>query len=60
VLNRNVTMAKEIVRRLAPLRPMPRKCPCSKALEAAIITDRARIPASAKRRLGLLVGKYLD
>ena len=38
----------------------PRSCGCGSALEAAIITDRRRIPAETRRRLGLLVDKYLD
>ena len=60
VLHRNVEMARKIVKRLAPRRPMPRKCGCPDALGAAIITDRAKIPAAARRRLGLLLDKYLD
>ncbi len=60
VLHQNVAMAKEIVRRLGPRRPMPRKCACPEALAGAIITDRAKIPAAARKRLELLVGKYLD
>ena len=35
-----------------------RRCGCGRALEAAIITGRRRIPAET-RRLGLLVDKYL-
>jgi len=60
VLHSNVAMAREVLKRLAPRRPAPRKCACPSALGAAIITDRAKIPAAARRRLGLLVNKYLD
>ena len=34
-------------------------CPCRKALAHAILTDRKKIPAKVKKRLGLIVGKYL-
>jgi len=59
VLHRNVEMARRIVRHAAPHRPAPRRCACPSALASAIITDRRRIPASARRRLGLLLDRYL-
>jgi 5'-methylthioadenosine phosphorylase len=34
-------------------------CGCGRALEGAIMTDRARIPADARERLAPIVGKYL-
>jgi 5'-methylthioadenosine phosphorylase len=34
-------------------------CPCRHALEFAIITDRATIPAATRERLKLIAGKYL-
>jgi 5'-methylthioadenosine phosphorylase len=37
-----------------------RSCPCQSALELAIWSDRAAIPASARERLRPLLGKYLD
>ncbi len=60
VLKRNVAMAGKIVRILAAGRPLPRKCGCPHALSTAIITDRKKISAAARKRLGLLIGKYLD
>ena len=35
-------------------------CGCASALERAIWTDKALIPAEARRRLAPLIGKYLD
>ena len=35
-------------------------CGCASALERAIWTDQAHIPADARRRLAPLIGKYLD
>jgi 5'-methylthioadenosine phosphorylase len=60
VLKHNVATARKIVRILAAVRPFPRECGCPHALSTAIITDGKKIPAAARRRLGLLVGKYLD
>ncbi len=36
-----------------------RGCACGSALENAIVTDRAAIPAEARERLALLIGKYV-
>jgi len=46
---------REVAARLSGIGP----CGCSDALRHAIITDRKKIPASARRRLSLLIGKYL-
>ena len=59
VLARNVESARRIVRHAAPHRPSPRRCACPRALANAIITDRRSIPGTARRKLGLLLGKYL-
>jgi 5'-methylthioadenosine phosphorylase len=45
----------EAIRRL----PADRACKCGSALSHALITDRAAIPDAARRKLGLLVDKYL-
>ena len=61
-LMRNVESAREMIATLTGLLDDSRSqtCGCGSALEAAIITDRRRIPADTRRRLGLLVEKYLD
>jgi 5'-methylthioadenosine phosphorylase len=59
VLRKNVAMAKQILKHLAPRRPAPRKCPCPNALAGAIITNQKSISAAARERLGLLLGKYI-
>ncbi|MBI5905297.1 MAG: S-methyl-5'-thioadenosine phosphorylase [Deltaproteobacteria bacterium] len=59
ILRRNVENSKRIVREVAKRLPLPGGCRCGNALEFALITDRKRIPASARKRLSLLVGKYL-
>jgi 5'-methylthioadenosine phosphorylase len=39
--------------------PRERKCACATALQYAIITNPAAVPAETRGRLDLLVGKYL-
>jgi 5'-methylthioadenosine phosphorylase len=58
-LNRNVENAQKII--CAAVREMPRErsCKCGSALAHAILTDRRRISVAAKRKLRLLVGKYV-
>jgi 5'-methylthioadenosine phosphorylase len=59
VLQANVAMAKRVVREVAPrLGPAP-GCGCARALEHAIITDHARIPARIKRDLAPIIGRYV-
>ncbi len=59
-LQRNVETAKDILRAAVPLIPEVRDCACASALRDAIITQRGRIPAEAKQKLHLLIGKYLE
>jgi len=58
-LNRNTENAQNVLRAAIRRLPAGRECGCGRALAHAILTDRARIPVAAKRRLALLVGKYL-
>src|SRR5215510_2158643 len=59
LLQRNVELAQEVIRRTVLHVPETRSCPCSTALQTAIITDRTMIPAAVKERLGLLIGHYV-
>ncbi len=56
-LERNAALAQSIIREAAP--DVDGASPFAGTLATAIITERARIPEAAKRRLGLLIGKYL-
>jgi len=58
-LSRNVENAQKVVRAAVALMPRERTCKCGSALAHAIQTDRKKIPARAKKKLALLVGKYL-
>lgn len=59
VLMKNAENACKVVRRT--IAEMPRRCgcKCGSALAHAILTDRKQIPAAAKKRLKLIIGKYL-
>jgi 5'-methylthioadenosine phosphorylase len=58
-LARNVENSQKILRRALQALPAERNCNCGSALAHAIITDRKKIPAATKKKLALLVGKYL-
>jgi 5'-methylthioadenosine phosphorylase len=55
----NVGHAKELIARAAPRMPASRTCACADALRYAILTAKDAIPAEARTRLDLLIGKYL-
>ena len=59
VLHQNAENAAKVVKAAVAAMPTERNCACASALKYAILTDRAAIPAEAKERLGLIVGKYL-
>lgn len=56
---RNVATAKAIVRATLSRITGERTCSCATALHKAVVTDPSLIPPDARRRLDLLVGKYL-
>lgn len=59
IIHQNVAMAKTIIRHAVKDITAERRCPCSTAMQYAIITDRSVIPAETKQKLDLIVGKYL-
>ena len=58
-LNRNVENAQKIIRATVRELPRERNCKCGSALAHAILTDRSKISPAARKKLDLLVGKYL-
>ena len=58
-LTKNVEHSKRIVAAAVSSMPRERDCPCHSALAHAILTDPKWVSAAAKRKLALLVGKYL-
>lgn len=59
ILQRNVKLAQETIRRTVPALQGERTCPCRTALKHALITAPEMIPAVAKERLGLLISSYI-
>jgi len=59
VLMKNAENACAMVRETVAAMPKTRSCKCGSALAHAIQTDRKAIPAAARKRLGLLLDKYL-
>ena len=60
VLRDNVAKAQEILHTAVKRVPRNRDCHCAHALENAIITDSDLIPKSVKKKLHLLIGKYVS
>jgi len=59
-LCKNVDNAKSIVKHaLRELGDAAPRCECRSALKSAIITDPKKIPAKTKKKLGLIIGKYV-
>jgi 5'-methylthioadenosine phosphorylase len=58
-LLQNVATAKDVLARAIPVVGPPRTCPCPSLLQNAIITDPKAFPLTTRRRLELLIGKYL-
>jgi 5'-methylthioadenosine phosphorylase len=59
VLNTNAENAARVVKKAVALMPRERKCKCGAALQFAILTDPAKIPAATRQKLSLLLDKYL-
>ncbi len=58
-LRRNINTAKEIIKLALGKVPETRDCACATALEKAIVTAPDLIPEAQKRKLDLLIGKYI-
>jgi 5'-methylthioadenosine phosphorylase len=59
-LNRNTDNVQRVLREAVRELPEVRGCKCGSALAHAIVTDRKVIPASAKKRLAPIIGKYIS
>ena len=58
-LKQNIFHAKRILQAIVPKIPEVRGCLCATALETAIMTDVHAMGPETRRKLGLLVNKYL-
>lgn len=59
ILNKNTSLAQEAVRVLVRKLNDERACECGQALADALITDPNKVPAATRKKLDLLVKKYL-
>lgn len=59
IIRQNAEHSKRIIRELSVRLPERTGCGCGETLRYAIITDRKKIPAATRKRLSLLIGKYL-
>jgi 5'-methylthioadenosine phosphorylase len=58
-LTKNAENAAKVVSAAVRAMPEARECKCGSALAHALITDRKTIPDATRKKLELLVGKYL-
>jgi len=58
-LAQNAANACKVVAEAVARVPAARACKCGSALEHAIITDRALVPETTRRKLGILIEKYI-
>jgi 5'-methylthioadenosine phosphorylase len=59
VLNKNAENACQVVREAVKRMPKERSCKCGSALAHAILTERGVIPAATRKKLSLILEKYL-
>jgi 5'-methylthioadenosine phosphorylase len=57
-LVKNASNACAVVAKAVAAMPAARACKCGSALAHAIITDRASVPETTKKKLGILIEKY--
>jgi len=58
-LKKNISFAKKIIQVVVPEISAERECICAEALKNAIMTEAGAIPPETRKKLELLVGKYL-
>jgi 5'-methylthioadenosine phosphorylase len=59
-LSRNTANVQRVLHGVVRALPPERTCKCGSALAHAVLTDRKMIPASAKKRLAPIIGKYIS
>jgi 5'-methylthioadenosine phosphorylase len=59
LIKQNVATAKNIIRAAVRQIAAKRTCPCASSLQYAIMTDRKLIPETTRRKLAVIMGKYL-
>ncbi len=59
ILHKNVDTARKIIKLAVTRIPEKRECGCASALKTAIVTAPEVIPAETKKKLNLILGKYI-
>ncbi len=59
IMHHNVDTAKEIIKKSVNRIPEKRDCPCPTALQTAFVTAPEVIPAEQRKKLELIIGKYI-
>ncbi|MGH9539865.1 MAG: S-methyl-5'-thioadenosine phosphorylase [Terriglobales bacterium] len=60
VLLKNAENATRVLRETVAAMPKTRSCKCGSSLAHAILTERDKIPAATRKKLKLILGKYLN
>ena len=60
IQRQNIDMTKKIIKLAVNRIPKRRDCGCATALKTAIVTDPELIPSEQKKKLDLLIGKYVS
>ncbi|HHT9104785.1 MAG TPA: S-methyl-5'-thioadenosine phosphorylase [Candidatus Wujingus californicus] len=58
-LNKNVEIAKKILKAAIPKIELKRNCECASAAKNAIVTHKDFIPETTKKKLDVIFGKYI-
>jgi 5'-methylthioadenosine phosphorylase len=59
-LNQNAENAQRVLKEAVRAMPAARNCKCGSALRHALVTDLKLVPAATKKRLSVIIGKYLS
>ncbi len=59
-LEKNVETAKRIIKTALPMIKLERQCPCPTAISKAIVTKQDLIPTETRKKLDIIIGKYLS
>lgn len=59
-LSKNIETSKKIIKNVIKILPDEKGCLCGSALKNAIMTQKEKISSELKKRLDILIGKYLN
>jgi 5'-methylthioadenosine phosphorylase len=59
VLVKNAENVTKVLRESVATMPRGRACKCGSAVAHAIMTDHKKIPAATRKKLKLIIGKYI-